>query len=86
MWEDCGGYVLEFEPFVCGVFEVGSSSMLSSLALRFSVGSSGPGPSEGPLNTPDAGREMGVSFMLGGEGLESEEGGDGFGRGKVLML
>ena len=72
-------------PFVCGVFWVGSSSILSSLAFRLSVGSS-DGASVDALKTPDWGRESVASFMLGGEGLLSEDSGDGFERVKGLML
>ena len=39
-----------------------------------------------PLKTPDCGRESGVSFILGGDGLESEDGGDVLERGKELRL
>ena len=59
--------------------------MSSSLALRLSVGSS-EGESVDPLKTPDCGRESGVSFILGGDGLESEDGGDVLERGKELRL
>lgn len=61
--------------------------MLSSLAFLFSVGScSSEGESGDPLKAPDCGREMGVSVMLGGEGLLSDEEGDVFGRENELML